>query len=302
MRLPPLNAVRAFEVAARYENFSRAAAELHVTQGAVSRHVKVLEDFLGMQLFRRHPQGVELTEAGRRLLPELTAAFDRIARAMHRASMDDNEIKIISEPTFAARWLIPHLQRFHQEFPDLRVGTGLYKTSHDEFFEGNFDLGIEQAIANVVRPAELEARLLRHEALTPVCAPRLLQESPALTTPHELEHHRLLHPSMDGWDWRKWFSAAGINPNVAEQGEFFETSEMAIRGAVAGMGITVGDLFLIQDELNAGQLVTPFELVVSDGTGYFLVTEKGRFDEPKIKLFVDWILQEASADRLAPTL
>ncbi|MDJ0958927.1 MAG: LysR substrate-binding domain-containing protein [Arenicellales bacterium] len=298
MRLPPLNAVRAFEAAARLENFSRAAAELHVTQGAVSRHVKVLEDFLGTQLFRRHPQGVELTETGRRLLPELTASFDRIGKAIQRVVVDDNEIKVISEPTFAARWLIPHLKRFHEQYPDLRVSTGLYKSNHNEFFEGNFDLGIEQAIANVVRPAELETRLLRQEALTPVCSRRLLEGGPKLTTYNDLESHTLLHPSPDGWDWRKWFSVAGVNPKEAKRGEFFETSEMAIRGAVAGMGITVGDLLLIQDELNAGQLVAPFDLVVSDGTGYFLVTQKGRFDETKIKAFVDWIIQEASADQL----
>lgn len=294
-----MNAVRAFEAAARHENFSRAAEELHVTQGAVSRHIKVLEDFLRIKLFHRRPQGVELTVAGRRLLPELTASFERISNAMHRAGIDDNEIKIISEPTIASRWLIPRLQRFQKEYPDRRVGISLYKTSHDEFLEGGFDLGIEQAIANKQRMSGLDVQLLRHEALTPVCSPRYLTEETELNIPTDLIKHKLLHPSRDGWDWRKWFSSVDIDPEEATKGDFYETSEMAIRAAVAGMGVTVGDLLLIRDELNANQLVAPFELVVRDGTGYFLIAQRGRFEEPKINEFVKWIMQEASAEKTA---
>jgi LysR family glycine cleavage system transcriptional activator len=302
MHLPPLNAVRAFEAAARHENFSRAAEELHVTQGAVSRHVKVFEDSLGVQLFRRHAQGVALTETGRRLLPELSAAFDRIAQATRRAAVDNSEIRVIAAPTLATRWLVPRLQRFQQEHAEFRVSVSWFKSSYDEFYEGNFDIGIDSASSAATgRPADLETVLLREEPLTPVCSPRLLENGPRLTAPGDLTRHVLLHASPDGWDWKKWFSAAGIESDNAKRGQFFDTLDMAVRAAEAGMGVTIGDLLLIQDELRAGRLVAPLELVVRDGTGYFLFAKTGRFDEPKIRTFVDWITKEANVDLLDRT-
>ena len=127
MRLPPLNALRAFEAAARHESFVGAAAELHVSQGAISRHVKLLEARLGVALFHRRAQGIELTGAGRTLLPELTASFERMARALGRLTQADREIRVIAAPTFAMRWLVPRLRHFRDLHPELRVSVGIFR-------------------------------------------------------------------------------------------------------------------------------------------------------------------------------
>jgi LysR family glycine cleavage system transcriptional activator len=302
MRMPPLNALRAFEAAARYQNFSRAAEELHVTQGAVSRHVKLLEQHLGIELFRRRPQGLELTAPGRVLLPELSASFERIARAAESVASQDAEIKITSATTIATRWLIPRLLGFQQRHPELRASVGLFLSGYDDFYKGNFDVGIDCFETAMTRPADLEAVLIRREALTPVCAPQLLDGDSPLTKPADLIHHTLLHPYTDRMDWRKWLRAAELTDVDAESGQIFETLEMAVRAAVGGLGVAMGDLLLVQDELASGKLVAPFDLVVSEDTGYYLFCQRGRFKEPKIAAFRDWILSEAqTSDAAAAT-
>ena len=293
MRMPPLNALRAFEAAGRYENFSRAAEELHVTQGAVSRHVKLLEQHLGIDLFRRRPQGLELTARGRALLPELSASFERITQAAKAVTNQDGEIRILCAPTFATRWLIPRLLDFQERYPDFRASVGLFLASYDEFYKGSFDVGIDCFEFASLRPTDLEGVLIRREALTPVCAPRLLDGDPPLAQPSDLARHVLLHPYMDRQDWRKWLRAAGLAEVDIESGQTFETLEMAARAAVGGLGIAMGDLLLVQDDLESGQLVAPFDLVVSEDTGYYLFCPRGRFKEPKIAAFRDWIIAEA---------
>ncbi len=295
MRMPPLNALRAFEAAARYQNFSRAAEELHVTQGAVSRHVKILEQHLGIELFRRRPQGLVLTGPGRALLPELSASFERIAQATKAVTNQDEEIRIISAPTLTTRWLIPRLSGFQERYPEFRTSVGLFLKSYDEFFKGNFDVGIDCFESASLRPTDMEAVLIRREVLAPICAPRLLEGDPPLTQPSDLARHVLLHPLEDRQDWRKWLRAAELTEVDVESGQTFETMEMAVRAAVGGLGVAIGDLLLVEDELASGQLVVPFDLVVSEDTGYYLFCQRGRFQDPKIAAFRDWIIAEAKA-------
>lgn len=296
MRLPPLNALRAFEAAARHQSFARAADELHVSQGAVSRHVKLLEARLGVALFRRHAQGVELTGPGRTLLPELTAAFERIARAAARAAEGDREIRVIAAPTLAMRWLVPRLPRFRELHPALHVSVGIFRKDFDELRDGGYDIGIN-TVDEHFRPAPgFEAVPLRPEALTPICSPKLLQGPHRLKQPADLRRQVLLHPSADRADWRKWGRAAGLDDGDVERGLEFTTMEMALGAAIGGLGVTVGDLHLFGEELAAGRLVAPFDLVVSDGTGYFLLVERGRRALPQLAAFCDWILAESAAD------
>ena len=141
MRLPPLNALRAFEAAARHQSFVRAAEELHVSQGAISRHVRLLEQQLGVALFQRRAQGIELTEQGRMLLPELTASLARIARAVRQVALSDRELRVATVPTFASRWLVRRLGRYQALHPASRVTLGLL-WDFEEFFRGGFDVGI----------------------------------------------------------------------------------------------------------------------------------------------------------------
>ena len=295
MRLPSLNALRAFEVAARHRSFVRAADELHVTQGAVSRHVKLLEAELGVTLFKRNPHGVELTPQGRALLPELTASFDRIARAARLIRESDHELRVASAPTLAGRWLVRRLSRYLDRQPGVRV-TLAHMCDYDDFFRGEFDIGITDFERARHQPGSLDSVLLRREALSPVCAPALLEKSPTLRQPIDLDGQMLLHPHPDRQDWRKWLRLAGLPATMAEGGQVFESLEMATSAATGGLGIAMMDLHLIADELTSGRLVAPFNLIVTEETGYFIFTKQGRFAEPKIASFLDWLRAEVSAD------
>src|SRR5689334_15533658 len=267
MRLPPLNALRASEAAGRHRSFTRAAAELHVSQGAISRHVALLERHLGVALFRRLPHGLEPTERALALLPEVTAAFGRIALAAREAAGAGGELRVAAEATIAGRWLLPRLPRFHERHPDVRVGVALFRGGYGEFLAGGHDLGIACRDADRrPRPEGIEAVLLRREALCPVCAPALLDGPPPLRGPADLAGHVLLHPTADRRDWRKWLRAAGLAGLPAGPGRVFDTLEMAARAAAAGLGVAITDLRLFRDELEAGRLVAPFGLVVSEDT------------------------------------
>ena len=295
--LPPLNAIRAFEAAARNRSFSRAADELHVTQGAISRHIKTLEQFLNCQLFLRHPQGVELTDAGEQLLPDLTASFERITRAIRLVSASDKELRIISAPTLAIRWLIPYLQQYQSENPDIRISTSWFNSSYEEFYEGGYDIGIDsQSSAESGRPDGLESVYLKSESLTPVCSPEYLNSMPPITQPSDLASFNVIHSSLNRWDWCLWFESAGVDISEVKQERLFDTEEMAIRAAITGMGIAVVDIDLVQSELNDGRLVAPVDIVVREGTGYYIFAKHGRFQERKVQAFVEWIVKKVQSE------
>jgi LysR family glycine cleavage system transcriptional activator len=296
MRLPPLNALRAFEAAARHGSFAHAARELHVTQGAVSRHVKLLEEHLDLVLFRRLPRGLELTAAGHRLLPKLSASFDMIREAASDAAGASRELKLIAPATLTHRWLMPRLARFKSLHPEIQISVGLLRSSWDEFYKGGFDLAISCPSDEAI-PPELERILIRQERLTPVCAPSLLRNDLPLREPRDLKRHVLLHPSLDLYDWRKWLARAGLSGEIdCRKGQFYETMEMAIQAAVGGLGVAIADLYLVGDELAARLLVAPFDVVTGDGAGYFILGRRGRFADPTIAAFRDWLMSEAKAD------
>jgi LysR family glycine cleavage system transcriptional activator len=168
--------------------------------------------------------------------------------------------------------------------------------TYEDFFRGEFDLGITDFERARHQPEGLEAVLLRREAMAPVCAPALIDKSPALREPADLDSRTLLHPNPDRQDWRKWLRSAGLPPEMGDGGQVFESLEMATSAATGGLGIAILDLYLIRDELASGRLVTPFDLVVSEDTGYFVFAKEGRFAEPKIAAFVDWLQAEVVAD------
>jgi LysR family glycine cleavage system transcriptional activator len=290
-KLPPLNAMRAFEAAGRHQSFSRAADELCVTQGAISRHIKLLEADMGVQLFHRHARGIRLTKVGRSLLPEVSGALERIASAVGAVARRQRELKVICACTLANRWLVPQLPRFRDLHPDISVSVGLFTSGYEDFYAGHYDIGIDCFIEADNRPRELDARLIRREALLPACAPSLIENGPPLETPSDLVAYTLLHAAVES-DWRNWLAAAGADGVDVGRGQMFATSEMAIKAAETGLGIAMCDRYFIEDELASGRLVTPFDLVVSDNTGYFLFAERGRMDEPAISVFRDWIATE----------
>ena len=296
MRLPPLNALRAFEAAARHGSFVHAAQELHVTQGAVSRHVKLLEEHLNVALFRRLPRGLELTAAAHRLLPKITASFEMIMDAANDVTGAAGELKVIAPATLANRWLMPRLARFKQLHAELQVSVGLLRSSWDEFYRGGFDIAISCPGDDKI-PMEMESVLIRRERLTPVCAPSLADGEHPLKTPRDLKHHTLLHPNPDPYDWRKWLERTSLSGEIDfRKGQFYETMEMAVQAAVGGLGITIADLYLVRDELAAGSLVAPFDFVMGDDTSYSILCRRGRSAEPAIAAFRDWLISEARKD------
>ena len=221
----------------------------------------------------------------------MTTALERMTSAVGAIADQRRELKVICACTFANRRLVPRLRRFQAAYPDTAVSVGLFQSGYSDFYSGNYDLGIDCFLENSDRPPELEAVLIRREQLTPACAPALLEAGPPLTEPDDLAAYTLLH-SYNDVDWQHWLSAAGAHNVDGTTGHMFATAEMAIKAAAASLGIAICDRHFIESELATGQLVAPFELVVSDNTGYFLFAERGRMREPVIAAFRDWVTTE----------
>jgi len=287
MRLPSLNALRAFEAAARHQSFARAAAELHVSEGAISRHVKLLEEELGLPLFIRRARQVELTEHGRKFLPVLSKAFKAIAAGFVDVAAEAPKLRLISQPSFSIRWLIPRLDLFRQSHPAIAVNvtTGIYEWP--EAIGGGYDLAFG---CGPQCPEGWEAMLVVPASMTPVCAPRLL-EGRSIRSPADLGRFNLLHTTPDRRDWRIWleeFTAGDVDPM---SGETFPLLDTAIQAAVMGQGIAMGDLTLLADELTTGKLVCPLpDLVLCrDSENYYVYGPLAKWDRPRVVAFRQWL-------------
>ncbi|QDO97462.1 transcriptional regulator GcvA [Ferrovibrio terrae] len=286
--LPSLNALRAFVAAGRHLSFTRAADELHVTQGAVSRLVKQLEEDLGVSLFSRGPRGLELTEAGGAYLPPLTEAFERMLAAtklIMRSTRPANRLAITMLPTFAMRWFMPRLADFHQLNPEIAVDV----TSADrpvDFASEPVDVGIQYGSGNW--SAELHAEFLFPETVTLVASPALLK-SKALRKPDDVKRHVLLTHSTRPEAWAEWFASAGLKGS-AGKGPAFEHFFMSIEAAVNGLGLALVPDFFVVQELRDGRLVEPLpEFRLRRPGGYYLLCLKGREREPAIRGFRNWL-------------
>ena len=297
MRLPPLNALRAFEVAARHGGFTGAADELCVTRGAVSRHVKLLEEILGVALFRRLPRGIELTEPGRRLLPVLTDAFENISRRTRQISSESNDLRIICPPTVSIRWLIPRLDQFRERHPNIQTRLTTVFYDWDDFQSGDFDLGIGCDPASN-RPDGIEVLPLFPMIVAPACAPALLEAPNPLKMPADLANFTLLHDANVQDDWQAWLSAFEVEGLDLHSGEVFPNLDMAVKAAVMGRGVVMGDLVLTREELETGQLVMPFEDMKckTDWGDFALRGPTSSWDDPKVDAFRAWISEVASDD------
>jgi LysR family glycine cleavage system transcriptional activator len=287
MQLPPLNALRAFEAAARHGSFAKAGDELHVSPGAVSRHVKLLEEHLSLTLFDRKAQGIGLTAVGKQLLPEITEAFQRIAGAATRARITNNEIRIVVDTTFAIRWLIPRLAEFQEHHPGIRVSTGLC-TDGEHFSEGTFDVGIVQAWWLDEIATDVETSFLRYERLAPVCSPQYAKRAPRLCRPADLRSRVLLH-ALDTKDWTAWLAAVGeISVPILLQ-DVYSTGGASARAAMSGKGVAIVDIDLYKYELDSGRLVAPLDFVLEEASSLEFFCSRGRLAEPNIRLFHDWL-------------
>jgi LysR family glycine cleavage system transcriptional activator len=292
-RLPPLNALRAFEAAARHLSFTRAAAELHVTQAAVSHQVKGLEEHLGRKLFRRLNRALLLTDDGQAYLPPVSRAFALLNEATHDllTRQAPGPLTVSALPSFAARWLVPRLGRFRQIRPDidLRIDPS---AELSDFAGGDVDVSIRYGRGKY---AGLRSDWLMTEDIFPVCSPALLDGPHPIREPGDLEHQVLLHDDGHG-DWRTWLLAAGVDRVDASRGPIFTDSSMLIQAAMAGQGVALARGVLAADELAAGRLVRPFTLSLPTEYAYYLVCPDSTAEQPKIAAFRDWLLGETKGE------
>jgi LysR family glycine cleavage system transcriptional activator len=291
-KLPPLNAIRAFEAAARHQSFTRAADELGMTQAAVSYQIKLLEDRIGEQLFVRMPRQVVLTAAGKRLAPQITEAFDTMRAAfvgMHATA--DAVLSLTVLPTVAAHWLVARIGRFQMAHPHLavRLDTSLAMI---DLPQSDYDLGIRSGHGEW---PGLEADVLFPSKFTPVCSPALLQGK-GVRAPADLLRLPLIG-ARDPW-WSRWFAAAGLpGVDLSDQPDNrLQTQQFEVIAAMAGQGVAMVNPFFFADELASGRLVQIFDLVVPDGRPYWIVYPKARRRVPKVAAFRQWALEEAARD------
>ena len=298
MKLPPLNALRAFEAAARHGGFIDAADELCVTRGAISRHVKLLEEQLGVQLFLRNHRGVALTDAGRQFLPVLSEAFQDIAKGAEQISAR-KQLRIICTPALSIRWLFPRLGEFRERHPeiDVRLTTDFYREYG--FKAGEYDLGASVEIWPG-RDVDVEVFPLFPTKLSPLCKPALLQGPNALTTPEQLKDFSLLRGRGGRNDWRNWMAEFQLDHLDTDEGEFFPNVDMSIKAAAMGVGVVMGDLMLCREELDLGMLAIPFPDMLCDPPegGYCLLGDKDCRKNPSIDAFLGWA-EEISAEERA---
>ncbi|MCF3628099.1 transcriptional regulator GcvA [Thalassospiraceae bacterium LMO-SO8] len=291
-RLPPLNALRVFEAAARHLSFTQAAEELNVTQAAVSHQIRGLEDWLGFPLFRRLSRALVLTEAGQLLFPEVREAMDILTTAVNRVQRQDSEgvLTVTTMDSFAQSWLVPRLGRFRQAHPDIDVRLVMVDRMVDLAREG-VDVAVRYGRGNW---PGLTVSLLRTEELFPVCAPELIAKGPPLKEPRDLAHYTLLHDEMPV-DWRDWLAAVGCDTVNPERGPGYSHSNLVLLAARAGEGVALGRSVMVADDLAEGRLVRPFDFALPAPQAYYLACVEGEEDRPKIRAFREWLMGEFEA-------
>ncbi|MCW5729210.1 MAG: transcriptional regulator GcvA [Alphaproteobacteria bacterium] len=291
--LPSLNAVRAFEAAARRRSFTGAATELNVTQGAVSHQVKLLEDQLGRKLFRRGGRELALTLAGMLALEAASGALDRLAQAFAelRLGGGGKRLTVSVSPNFAAKWLVHRIGRFSAAHPDidLRIAPSLH---HVDFAGEDVDIAVRHGDGNW---PDLHVTCLMREELFPVCSPALATGKPPLRRPADLARHTLIH-TQDRTGWKTWLDAAGIRGVNLERGPVYLEAALAIDGAIGRQGVALARTALAAHDLRHGRLLRPFGPALKAPYSYWIVCPKAAANRPLVRTFRDWLVEEAARD------
>jgi LysR family glycine cleavage system transcriptional activator len=293
--LPSLNGLRAFEAAARHLSFTRAAAELNVTQTAVSHQIRRLEEQLAVKLFDRQTRALTLTPEGEAYLPEIRAAFADLRTATERLLRPRRQriLTVSTTPTFGAKWLVPRLPAFQEAHPgiEVRISTSLRLV---DLTRDGIDVAIRYGRGSW---PNVRADWLMAEDLFPVCSPALLAGGAALRTPADLAHHTLLHVNYQRDEWQLWLTAAGIGPEerqeLSRRGLTFDQAFMVVQAAIDGVGVAIGHRSHVQADIAAGRLVAPFALTLPTEAGFYVVTAENPGERPWITAFRIWLLQNA---------
>jgi LysR family glycine cleavage system transcriptional activator len=308
-RLPSLHHLRAFEAAARHGSITRAAEELNVTQSAISHQVKALETHLGVALLQRRGREIALTPAGQAYLPDLEAAFDRIAQATERLAYQQPRTSLTVNVTssFATRWLIPRLSSFCRAYPDIDVRVATTERML-EFNPQMFDASIrcldEATLRSLQKRRDWDGVSIvpfLDETQFVVCSPELLRDKP-LKKPADLRHHTLLHTRSTPQAWRDWLAAAGVKRIDPDAGLTFDNFHFSLQAATRGLGVAIGSQPLTQEELDNGTLVMPFPDVQTQFKRYHAIFPATATRRPDIAAFCDWLLSVAGEQPAATSL
>ena len=316
-RFPPLNALRAFEAAARHSSFKLAAKELHVTPGAVSHQVKLLEEHLGVALFRRLTRALELTTEAHAMLPKVREGLEALQAAVERvrAREDMSSLTVVSPPNFAARWLVPRLSSFTAAHPNIELHIASRQSMVDTRGESAPVVSVKDTRADspvaMVRfgsghyPGSHVEEVFS-AVYVPVCSPRLLKGDHPLRKPEDLRFHTLLHDDTvveEGArpSWNDWLQSAGLTDIDATRGPHFSDAALAMDAAIEGMGVTLAIKPLLATEIEAKRLVVPFNIAAPTGYAYYLVTPESSSENRALTSFRKWLLDEAKPERIAAT-
>lgn len=287
-----------FEAAARHMSFTLAAAELNVTQTAISHQIRRLEEQLGMPLFIRRNRGLVLTQEAQDYLPSIRSAFEDLRRATERLqrSSRDGLLTVSTTASLATKWLVSRVAAFQDTHPgiEVRITTSAHLV---DFRRDEVDIAVRYGRGSW---PGLRADWLMAEQIFPVCSPALLGGRRPLRRPEDLAHHTLLHTMVSREDWQLWLTASGLPLSIAtRRGLMFDQGFMAVQAAVEGLGVALGRTHLVEVDIVAGRLLAPFDIVLPQDAGYYVVTPEATADAPKIALFREWLVQSATPSALA---
>ncbi|WP_286237236.1 transcriptional regulator GcvA [Neptuniibacter halophilus] len=294
-RLPPLNALRSFEAAARLRSFNKAADELFVTPSAVSHQIKGLEEFLGVQLFERIKRRVELTAPGERYLISVQTALDEIDDATRRLMTTPNSgvVNLSVAPAFLTRWLVPRINHFQNHNPEveLRLTASM---SQIDFRYSDMDMAVFFGDGNW---PDLHTHHLRNVHSVPVCSPKLLEGKPDIKTAEDLLKYTLIHVSKRDTEWKSLLRQEGVSRIDTARNMTFSNTSLALGAAMEGLGIALADRGLAVRELEYGQLICPLDITLNTQKAFYLVYQKSRPLTESMQAFRDWILDEMQTEQ-----
>ena len=290
VHLPSLNGLRAFEASARLLSFTLAAAELNVTQAAISHQIKRLEEQLNVQLFVRQNRALQLTRAAQDYLPAVRAAFEDLRRATERLVRPERQrvLTVSTIASLAAKWLVPRLINFQEAYPDIEVRISTSMREVDLRGEG-IDLAIRHGTGDW---PGLRADWLMDEDWFPVCSPALMAGNRPLRRPADLADHTLIHVEHYKQAWSLWLAAAGAPAEIAERrGLTFDLIMVALQAAIDGVGVALAGTSFVEVDIAAGRLVAPFDMALPHKEGgFYIVAPEETADLPAIALFRNWLI------------
>ncbi|RQW62344.1 LysR substrate-binding domain-containing protein [Vibrio viridaestus] len=280
-RTPPFNALYTFAITAKHLNLTHAAKELFVTQGAVSRQIATLEEYLGYKVFQRHARGLALTPDGEKLLPQVTRSFAELIEAAQPFDETHGEIKL-KAPTCSMRWLVPNLMHLQDTHPNINVSLTTTTDHNVDFNKEDYDAAI--IFSTHALPEGENCIKLFDEAITPVLASHLYNK------PSQFDWSKwtFLHPSKQQTDWHLWLKETGNQQIGMRKNQYFDTMDLAISAAIQGFGIAMADATLVEEDIHMNRLSKPFEQTIKTGASYYLMHRTGTKTRPSLNEFIEW--------------